>query len=111
MRLGLPALAILVVTAGAACRKPPDAPKGPIDPAKYAGYLTRYPFGGHRVEWWEARLTDLQPGGAHADPALYNMTVERAQQNGLVVTNQNGRTLVMPNAQLATLIINRLGVK
>ena len=89
----------------------PEAAKGPIDPSKYAAYLVRYPFGGHRVEWWETRLEELAPGGAHADAALYQLTVERAQQNGLVVTNNNGRITVVPNPQLATTIIARLGVR
>lgn len=82
-----------------------------IDPAKYAAYLTRYPFGGQTTEWWSERLTTLKSGDK-ADPALYALTVERAKANGLIVEDGGaGAVVVKPGRELAAVIITRMGVK
>lgn len=76
-------LAFVVAVGAAGC--PNDPPKSFAPPRDYALYLTRYPFGGQTLEWWQERITSLAPGGAHEDAKLYALTVARAQKNGLVV--------------------------
>ncbi|MBI1945748.1 MAG: hypothetical protein HYS27_08630 [Deltaproteobacteria bacterium] len=91
-----------------ACREPAtEAPAA--DPAvKYARLLIDFPFGGQPVRWWRGRLAELSPGGAHADAALYRLTVERARKNGLVVDEAtNG---VRPGQEVTVQILVRLGV-
>jgi hypothetical protein len=100
------AAALLLCILG--CTKAVEPPKKQTD---YAMYMTSYPFGGHRVDWWETRLTELAPGGAAANPDLYALTKERAEKNGLVVEVQGERHIVKPGPELSKRLMERLGVQ
>ncbi len=102
----LPSLLLLLLAVVAGCSKSgaSDHDAGATDVDKYAIYLTRYPFGGRTLEWWQERLRSLAPGGASADPALFALTVERARKNGLEVSADN---VVKPGAALTAVILKR----
>jgi hypothetical protein len=103
------AFTILVMLAAAAgCKKAParvDA--GPMIMDGYASYLTRFPFGGRTLEWWQERLVELSPAGTHPDAALYALTVERAEKNGLVVEGKGSALTVRPDPKLTEIIMKR----
>lgn len=103
MRSGLAFFAAVVVASAVGC--PKEAPKSYAPPRDYSLYLTRYPFGGQTLEWWQERVRDLSPGGKSADPTLLALTVDRARKNGLVV-GDDGVVKVSP--ELTTHIIARM---
>lgn len=96
------ACALGVFFVGGGCPKDPPKPYAP--PRDYSLYLTRYPFGGQTLEWWQERINDLAPGGKRANPALFELTVARARKNGLVVTDG----VVKVGPELTARIIARL---
>ncbi len=103
-----PIIAIALATVLAACAEPAPPPP-PEDPAaKYARLLIDFPFGGQPVRWWRSRLAELAPNGAHPDPALYRLTVERARKNGLDV--DEGKNGVRPGKEVTVQLLVRLGV-
>lgn len=110
-----PSIAVLGLAVLWGCQREPVEVKGPIDPTKYAVYFARYPFGGHTTDVWRDRLEELRPGGPHADAAVYALTVERAQKNGLVVEpgvpGTGAHIVVKPGAQLTASLMQRLDVK
>src|SRR5688572_20048204 len=92
----------------AACpSEPPPTSKPAIDPSQYGQYMTAYPFGGRRLEQWEAKLNEL----SSASPELYALTKERAQKNGLVVEGSGTAHRVNPGPDVSKRVIERLEVK
>jgi hypothetical protein len=84
-----------------------EASKKAIDAAKYAAYMTRYPFGGRTIEWWSVRLSELK-SGPNADAAVYALTVQRAQANGLIVDDATSPVTVKPGPELTAKLLARM---
>ena len=101
----------VALSLASACPKGGQSKDAALDPAKYSAYFTQYPFGGHTLEWWETRVAELAPGGAHADASLYALTVERAQKNGLAVDATGSRIVVKPTPAMTAVLMQRLEVK
>lgn len=88
-----------------ASAQPEDATK------KYAAYLRHYRFGGRNVDWWSERLTELSAGGAAPDEKTFRITKQRAEQHGLVVTEQPGRVDVTLSEPLVARLLERLEIE
>jgi hypothetical protein len=101
-------LFVVFVSIACACSAKNDAPVVDAGTAaeKYAFYMVNFPFGGQRPEWWERAITD-----AKGDPKKHALLLERAQKNGLAVTEDAQGVRVRPTPELAEKLLAKLNVK